>query len=253
MTIAKLRPELEHLRRPLTDVQPWPGNPRRGDLDAIAASLAGFGQYQPLIAQTSTGRLVVGNNRYLAARDVLGWTDMAIDFIDVDDDTAARMLAADNRLSDLGQYDNTQLSEWLAALSTLDDTGWTEDDLDALLAAAESLIVELPAAAAPDNRTPWVPDDHDDDGDDGDDLDGDTLTLPPPRNNVTKSIVVPYADPDDLAELHRLLGDAKKIYGDDPASGEVLLRAMRLLLVVFDGRDDAASISMAALCRHAGL
>lgn len=62
---------------------------------------------------------------------------MPVIWVDVDDETAVRVLLADNRTNDVASYDNAVLAEILAELAAgpgLEGTGYDGDDLDALIA-----------------------------------------------------------------------------------------------------------------------
>jgi ParB-like chromosome segregation protein Spo0J len=123
----------------LTRVRPHPSNPRNGDVDAIAASILANGYIAPIIAQKSTGHILAGNHRYHALLS-LGADVAPVIWVDVDEQAATRYLLADNRTSDLGQYDNAQLVELLEQLAEQDDlmgSGYNEHDLEALRALAE--------------------------------------------------------------------------------------------------------------------
>lgn len=114
-------------------VQTHPRNARRGNVAKIRASLDRWGQYQPIVVQASTGYVIAGNHRLLAARD-LGWEHIDAVLIDVDDDAARRILLVDNKSSDDAEYDDEQLAELLRDLQgDFDGTGWNTDELDALL------------------------------------------------------------------------------------------------------------------------
>lgn len=124
--------------RPLDDLHPHPDNPRQGDIGAISESLRVNGQYAPIIA-TPDGTVLAGSHRLAAAR-ALGWTEMLVATVDVDDVAARRILLADNRTSDLATYDDNELLALLSGLATddqLDGTGWDGDDLDELLQQLE--------------------------------------------------------------------------------------------------------------------
>ena len=112
-------------------------NPRRGDIDAIARSLEVNGQYRAIVVNLGrkTGRPleVLAGNHTLAAARQLGWTQITATTIDVTDSEAARIVAADNRTADLGDYDADALAALLRDLDDLDGTGYTDDDLGALL------------------------------------------------------------------------------------------------------------------------
>lgn len=130
--------ELTTERVPVAELRTYHRNPRQGDTAAIAGSLRVNGQYRPLVANrgTHTGRhseVLAGNHTLAAARD-LGWDEIAVAWVDVDDDQAVRIVAADNRTADLGGYDDRLLAELLGGLDTLDGTGYDDTDLDDILA-----------------------------------------------------------------------------------------------------------------------
>lgn len=122
---------------PLTDLQPYYKNPRRGNTKAIAESLRVNGQYKPIVVNLGglTGRpmeILAGNHTYAAAVE-LGWDTIQASTVDVDDEGAARIVLADNRTADLGTYDNDSLAELLQGLSDLEGSGYSDRDLQALL------------------------------------------------------------------------------------------------------------------------
>lgn len=124
---------LERATVRLDTLEHWPGNARRGDTEAVAASLEAHGQYRPLLVQKSTRRVIAGNHTMRALGE-LGRSDALVDFIDVDDEQGGRINLVDNRTQDLASYDNTALAEQLAGLGgDFDGTGYDQADYDALL------------------------------------------------------------------------------------------------------------------------
>ncbi|MEU3013359.1 ParB N-terminal domain-containing protein [Nocardia asteroides] len=117
---------------PIASLTTYPGNARRGDIEAIAESLRAFGQYRPIVVQESTGHVLAGNHTMLAAKS-LGWTHIDVHRIDVDDAKARRIVLADNRHADRGHYDLHDLADLLQAADTLDGTGYADEDLTRLL------------------------------------------------------------------------------------------------------------------------
>lgn len=106
-------------------------------MDRIAESLATNGQYRPIVVNLGrkTGRpleILAGNHTFKAAKQ-LGWETITATTVDVDDQEAARIVAADNRTADLGGYDWQELAELLAPLPSLEGTGYTEDELAELI------------------------------------------------------------------------------------------------------------------------
>lgn len=129
-----------------------PQNPRRGVVEAIDQSIEKNGWYGAIIAQKSTGYILAGNHRYRAAVEK-GATDIPVIWRDVDDETALRILLADNRTADLGTYDEELLDGLLQELGDLTGTGYSFV-MDAVQEQDEAPEPE-PAAPAADE----VPDD----------------------------------------------------------------------------------------------
>lgn len=123
---------------PLADLTLLPGNPRQGDIGAVSESMRVNGVYQPIIVNkgTKTGRpneIIAGNHRAQAAK-ALGHKTIPAIVLDLTDEEAKRIALADNRTSDLADYDNDALLLMLQDLPDLAGTGYDGDDLDELLA-----------------------------------------------------------------------------------------------------------------------
>ena len=125
----------------VAELQTHPENPRRAELAPLIESFDSHGFFGTLVVQASTGRVLVGNHRLMAARE-LGIESLPCQLIDCDDDEARRILLVDNRASDLASYDNEQLLSLLQELSSteaeLAGTLFTSDDLLALLGEASA-------------------------------------------------------------------------------------------------------------------
>lgn len=121
------------------DLTTHPGNPRRGDLAAVKASIEVNGFYGTIVAQRSTGYVLAGNHRLMAARE-LGMSEVPVVWVDCDDTRARAILAADNRTSELGGFDSEALATLLEGLrieDALEGTGYDQGDINALLAELE--------------------------------------------------------------------------------------------------------------------
>jgi ParB-like chromosome segregation protein Spo0J len=145
-TTHNIATPLVSLAAPLTNLTELPGNPRRGDIDAIARSLRVFGQRKPITARVTgqdeqggpVGYVTAGNHTLQAARDKLGWSHVAVVWIDEDETTANAWALADNRLSEIGSNDADQLALLLSQIAAEDAalfaaTAYTDDDLAKLL------------------------------------------------------------------------------------------------------------------------
>jgi ParB-like chromosome segregation protein Spo0J len=135
--------KLENLkieRVPVSSLSLHPHNARQGDVGAICQSLEAHGQYRALVVQKSTNTVIAGNHT-LQAASTLGWKEVDVTFVDVDDEQALRILLVDNRSSDQATYDDTVLTDLLEHLAHLGDglygTGFDGDDLDDLIGVHE--------------------------------------------------------------------------------------------------------------------
>lgn len=129
-------------RVPIDSVRPYPGNPRIGHRPTLDESLGEHGLYKSIGVQRSTGYIVFGNNTWHALRDV-GATEVAVHYLDIDDERAKRINLVDNRANDKATYDNRALLEFTADLDTLEGTGYDPGDLDDIRASLEEATDDL--------------------------------------------------------------------------------------------------------------
>jgi len=152
---------------PIDDLVEHPDNPRRGDEDAIDASMAAHGFFGAVLVQQSTRRILAGNHRTRVARR-RGEPTVPVLWLDVDDERARRLLLVDNATSDDAGYDSKELTRLLEELSHSGDgllgSGYDEADLAKLLArwAVDRDPDEIPPQPTP--RTEfgdlWILGDH---------------------------------------------------------------------------------------------
>jgi len=138
--------------RPVADLVLHPRNPNQGDVGAIATSIDAIGWYGAPIVQKSTGYILAGNHRVMAARHEGAETVPCL-VIDVDDDVATRILVGDNRLAALAYMDDERALELLMELQAtggLPGTGYDEDDLDALVRSLQPFDLDELAAQVGD-------------------------------------------------------------------------------------------------------
>lgn len=143
-------PMTETATVPLDRLEHYPGNARRGHLDAIKDSLAHHGQYRPIVANQRNRQVLAGNHTLAAAR-ALGWEELEVTWVDVDDDQAARIVLVDNRTNDLATYDDELLAALLEPLTGYAGTGWNAEDVAELL---DSLAGEPEQLTDPDEVPP---------------------------------------------------------------------------------------------------
>lgn len=141
---------------PLDELTPFPGNAKRGDVEAIRASLRRNGQYRSLVVrEIPNGPLIVlAGNHTMQALAAEGREQARCEVVQCDDATARRVNLADNRTAELGSYDDEALTQLLDALDgDYDGTGWAEEDLADLIGEVE----ELPPVLGDPDDVPDAP------------------------------------------------------------------------------------------------
>jgi DNA modification methylase len=120
--------------RKLSDIKPYPGNPRQNDaaVDAVAASIKEFGFRQPIVVDTE-GVIVCGHTRYKAALK-LGLEKVPVHVAkDLTPEQIRAYRIADNKVADLATWDYELLPIELSALQgmnfDLDLLGFSKDEL----------------------------------------------------------------------------------------------------------------------------
>lgn len=134
-----------------------PGNPRKGDVEAVGASLSRFGQRKPIVVRASDRVVIAGNHTWQAAKS-LGWDQIAAVLVDDDTATSEAFALADNRTAELGGYDEAALLELIRSVGEVDaslllDTGWDEASVQALVDKVDPGLPDLP----PSDDAPELP------------------------------------------------------------------------------------------------
>ena len=103
-------------------------------MEAIKESLKRNGQFRPVVVNKRRDgyEVLAGNHTTQAARE-LGWEEIQAHVLQVDDNTARKIMLADNRTSDLATYDLEQLAQELAEVEELEGTGYETADLQAVM------------------------------------------------------------------------------------------------------------------------
>jgi len=124
---------------PITDLKPWGKNPRKNAaaVDKVAESIERFGFGAPILARQEDRQIIAGHTRLLAAKK-LGLTRVPVRFLDLDPADAQLLALADNRLSEIAEWDEGMLARVLEELKAgnadLDASGFDTGEIDRLLA-----------------------------------------------------------------------------------------------------------------------
>ena len=190
---------------PLAQLTHYPGNPRRHNHAALVDSLSAHGQIRPLVVQRSTKIVLTGNGTMDAAEE-LGWNEIAVLYVDVDDDQGKRINLVDNRTSDVASYDMGDLADLLQSVEgDLTGTGFTMDDLEDLVA----LVGDVPQTDAEPFAGELQPNEQRD----------------PPKVPLTKSglkEVVLVLRLDELAKFERHVDQLGRTWGTETVTATVL-------------------------------
>jgi DNA modification methylase len=138
---------LESKRVLLGSLRLDPANVRLHDqrnLEAIKGSLARFGQQKPIVVDRH-GVIRAGNGTFSAAK-ALGWSEIDVVVTDLDGIEAVAYAIADNRTSDLSEFDDGALAKLLVELrdeEALDGVGFDQTELDQLLMELGEQPIEI--------------------------------------------------------------------------------------------------------------
>ena len=117
---------------PVSQLTPFPGNAKRGNVGMIKDSILEHDQYRALVVRhTPDDHLVVlAGNHTLQAIMQLGRPVVRCEIIACDDRTAKKINLVDNRSADTGTYDDEALDAILRGLEgDFAGTGYTPEDL----------------------------------------------------------------------------------------------------------------------------
>lgn len=126
---------LRGLAVPIDQVHEDAANARTGHaVERIAGSLRQYGQRKPIVAnRLEGGRVIAGNGTLRAARS-LGWSHIAVVWVEDDAATAVGFGIADNRVGDLSRWDVEALGGLLQAVDPDEVfTGFDAAEISAIL------------------------------------------------------------------------------------------------------------------------
>jgi hypothetical protein len=132
----RISPTLQPLAVSIDGLVLDPNNARlhpERNMEAIKLSLATYGQLKPLVVRRDTNTVIAGNGTLQAARE-LGWTELAVNYVDMGDGEAAGYGLADNRTSELAKWDVDVIEKLdrIIRESGGPTIGWSKDELEVL-------------------------------------------------------------------------------------------------------------------------
>lgn len=154
MTKTTEAPAFEVKAAPLSEMKMWPRNPKEHDVGAITMSFEKFGYVAPILVNKENGVVLAGHGRIETLETALrsddtppnrimdiseqGKPDWLVPYIEVsvDPDLHEAYVVTDNRLTQIGGWNEPLLIEVLMALKDqdlLEVTGYDGEDLDYLI------------------------------------------------------------------------------------------------------------------------
>ena len=152
--LSHIAEPLRPLAVPCADLLPDPANARRHpepNLEAIKASLRVYGQRKPVVVNRRTGIIEAGNGTLQAAL-ALGWSHLAVVYVDDDPLTAAGFSIVDNRTAELAEWDMAALDKLLGEIKTNDPL------LDQMLADLGTWLGQVRSGLTDPDAIPEPPD-----------------------------------------------------------------------------------------------
>ena len=143
----------------IDSLRPWEDNPRINDhaVPSVAESIKRFGWGSPVLARREDGAVIAGHTRLKAAR-LLGMRQALVRWMDVSEAEARALALADNKLSEISDWDEEKLASVLSGLSelevNLDGLGWSEAEMSALLGGTDSEAAPDVAVTQPASHKP---------------------------------------------------------------------------------------------------
>jgi hypothetical protein len=146
IVVSNISKDLVGLSAPLASLKQAEHNPRKGDVGAIQKSYERFGQRKPIVAHRETKIIIAGNHQYQAAV-ALGWDEIAVVWVDDNEETAAAYSIADNRIGQLGEWNVQELVSTFEILDPADfgAIGFNEIDMEDYRALLDEEIAFAPA------------------------------------------------------------------------------------------------------------
>ena len=145
-TLHRIGEKMNYEKMKIIELLEDPANARKHNeknLKAIQNSLKKFGQQKPIVVD-GEGIVIAGNGTLAAARS-LGWSDIAVVRSELKGRDATAYALADNKTSDLSEFDDDALQKALEQLGGLDpaELGFDEESL-------KSLVDEIQETEEPD-------------------------------------------------------------------------------------------------------
>lgn len=130
---------------------PWDKNPRLNDGEPtrrVAESIKRFGFASPIVARLADRVIIAGHTRWKAAQS-LKLDRVPVRFVDLDPADARLLALADNRYTEMTEWDEPALASLLSdiGIEGAEFAGWSSKDLD-------KMASEIPGFMPSDDAAP---------------------------------------------------------------------------------------------------
>jgi DNA modification methylase len=158
---------------PLKSVKPWHRNPRKNDaaVKCVALSIQELGFNRPLIVSRKNApwpqrTICCGHTAYKAAES-LGLEEVPVLLMSMTEEQFVRYNAADNKTSELAEWDFTELGELMKDFEVTSIPGFSQDEFNTLLRGldtpgevVEDPVPEVGEACVVESGDLWVCGEH---------------------------------------------------------------------------------------------
>ena len=210
---------MEIIWLPIKDVTRYENNPRDNAraVEKVAASIRDYGWQQPIVVD-SQHVIIAGDTRYLAAQSLGFDTVPVLVATDLSPEKVKAYRLADNKTGEFAKWDDQKLAEELQSImdsiGSIDLTGFSPGEYEALAMQAEAIIAELDEpepdpAPAPAVRQTMADTTTEAVDDDPDELEGESDTL---DDEPTRPAMVPLnllMSVDDRQAVYDAIGKVK--------------------------------------------
>jgi len=155
MTIAMAKDKLKIEYVSLDSIKLNPKNPRKNDaaVDKILGSIEQFGFTNPILVRKADNTIIAGHTRFKALKK-RGAKIAPVVFLDMTEKQADAYMLADNKLSELADWDDAGVAKLIAELQVegidIPSLGFDQSEIDELLQSFDVIPKEDGFGSMPD-------------------------------------------------------------------------------------------------------
>lgn len=122
------------IKKKISELKPHPKNPRKHDernVEAVKKSLIEYGQTKPVVINKQ-GFILAGHGVVMSAKE-LGWDEIDVVVCDLPKEKELAYLVADNRTTDLSEFDDEVLADIFKQCDNVEMPGYSQEEMDEII------------------------------------------------------------------------------------------------------------------------